>query len=83
MVRESVKSGSELLKINRLLTRRLSFKHIFMLGLVQGLGTALGATIIAGVVLALLLRFANFLDIPLINQYIESRTNNSPIERFP
>ena len=54
-----------------------------MLGLVQGLGTALGATIIAGVVLALLLRFANFLDIPLINQYIESRTNNSPIERFP
>jgi len=83
MVKESIKSGSELHKIDRLLTKRLSFRHIFMLGLVQGLGITLGATIIAGLFLALLLRFFNFLDIPLVNQYIETSTKNSPVECFP
>ena len=50
---------TELKRINDLLGKRVSYKRMFLLGIVHGIGSAIGATIIAGIALALLFRFIN------------------------
>ena len=71
--------GSGLKRANDLLSRRLSYKLTFLHGIVHGIGNAIGATSIAGIVIAFLLRFVNFLDNPVINQYIETNDINTPM----
>ncbi|MBI4136864.1 hypothetical protein HY469_02265 [Candidatus Roizmanbacteria bacterium] len=49
--------NSELKHTNTLLAKRLSYKRMFLLGIVQGIGSAIGATIIAGIAIAIFFRF--------------------------
>lgn len=59
--------NENLIRLNENLERQLSFKFIILKGAVYGLGTAVGATIIAGVVLSLLAStFDRADDIPLL-----------------
>ncbi len=41
-------------KTNRLLAKQNSFKRNFALSIVQGMGSALGATLVAGIVIAII-----------------------------
>lgn len=47
----------ELKKLREILTRRGRLGRVFIHGLVQGIGTALGATIIAALAIAIFLQF--------------------------
>ena len=64
---------SELKRNNDLLEKRISFKRMFFLGITHGLGSAIGTTIIAGILVALLLRFVQSVEnVPFLNQYVQS-----------
>ena len=60
------------------INNQISFKRSFLLSIVQGIGTAIGATLVAGTAIALLYRIITSFDsIPLIQHlippsYIES-----------
>ncbi len=55
------------------LDKLVSYKHNFLRGIVGGIGTAIGATLIAGVIVAVFAAFVDTVDeFPLINDIIES-----------
>jgi hypothetical protein len=59
--------NENLIRLNENLERQLSFKFIILKGAVYGLGTAVGATIIAGLVLSLLANtFDRAEEIPIL-----------------
>lgn len=60
-------------KLERRLARINSWQHIFFRGIISGIGTAVGASLIAGVSFALLFRFlssAGFL--PYVDTLLET-----------
>lgn len=62
-------------EINEKLEKRVSLLENFKVGIVRGLGTAIGATIVAGIALALLSRVIDQVeDVPIIDDFVE-RTN--------
>ena len=69
------KFGPELKRTNDLLLKRVSYRHTFFLGIVQGIGYAIGASIIAGLMVAFLIRFLQTVDkLPFLDQNIETDT---------
>ncbi|KKQ26457.1 MAG: hypothetical protein US62_C0020G0017 [Candidatus Woesebacteria bacterium GW2011_GWA1_37_8] len=57
--------------LNQTLSKQNSFKRAFLLSLLQGIGTAIGATLVAGGVIALFYRFVLSVDsIPLIQKLV-------------
>lgn len=65
----------ELKKVNSNLSKQISFKRGFLLSMIQGIGTAVGATLIAGIVIALLYQFIISIDtLPLIQKLFPQPT---------
>jgi hypothetical protein len=65
-------------QIDNRLYRLTSLKWNFLMGLMRGVSTVIGATIIAGIVFGILARMISSVDsVPFINQLIE----NSGIEQ--
>lgn len=59
--------------LNQRLYRKTNPKHIFLLGLIQGIGYTFGATIVAGLVLFLAVQMIASIDyLPVINQFLSS-----------
>lgn len=55
------------------LTKLTSFKHVFLRGIINGLGTFIGATIVAAVLLAVLSRFIDSVeDVEVIQDIVDS-----------
>ena len=48
--------------INKVLQRNISLKYAFMQGMVRGIGTALGATVIVAIITSLTIHFAGSLE---------------------
>jgi hypothetical protein len=60
-------------RTNVLLQRQVSFAHSFTLSVVRGVGYALGATIVAGLTLAILVRIFQTIDLlPVLERYIDT-----------
>lgn len=63
--------NSNISKLTAVINKQISFKRSFFLALVQGVGTAIGATLVAGIVVALIYQFILSVDnIPLIQKLI-------------
>ncbi len=63
----------ELKTLNHHLSRQTSPKYRFFLGIVTGIGTALGASIIAAILFFFLSQFIKTVeDIPFLNSFIET-----------
>ncbi len=61
----------QLERIEQQLTKQLSFKHNFLISIVRGVGYALGATIIAGLLLTMLSwSIDSIQDVPLFNKIL-------------
>jgi hypothetical protein len=56
---EKVTTEDTLVEINKALWRHSSLSFVFIHGIVRGLGTALGATVLVAIVTSLTLRFAD------------------------
>lgn len=60
-------------EINEKLSRMISFRFIFFKGIINGLATFLGATIVAAFVLAVLSRFIDSVeDVPVLEDVVDS-----------
>lgn len=60
-------------KLNKSITRHNSLRRTFVIGVVNGVGTVIGATVVAGVVLLILSSFIHTIDqIPLLGELIRS-----------
>lgn len=69
--------------LNERLRKQTSVRYIFMYSVVRGIGYALGATIIAGAVLAFLLQVISSIDyLPLINQFLSSEEAREILNSF-
>ena len=65
--------------LNKSIAKSNSLKHAVLIGLLKGVSTALGATIVAAVVIAILGRSIKTLsDIPFVGSLIES----SQVEKY-
>ncbi len=71
------KIESEISRLNTLLEKRVSFKRMFLLGVVHGLGTALGATIVAGIFIALMIKVIQTANISWFEKAYSLYTENS------
>lgn len=72
-------------KIAKYLHRQNSYRHRFLMGIVNGLGVAIGATFVAGVLFAIATKTIDRVeDIPLVGDWVEDARlkdvveNNSP-----
>jgi hypothetical protein len=64
---------AQLVILNQKLHKKTSVKYIFYFAMVQGIGYVFGATLVTGLVLALVLQFATSIDyLPIINQFFSS-----------
>jgi len=60
-------------KLNKSLERSTSFKYVFLRGIINGLATAIGATIVAGAILSILSRTIDSVDdVPVLGEFIEA-----------
>ncbi len=72
-----------LTEINERLKKRTSFKYIFFYSLVQGIGSVIGATLIAGVLVAIAVKILmSFSSIPIIDQLYSMYGLNESFENF-
>ena len=67
--KQSVTVEATLAEINKALWRHSSFGYIFLHGVVRGVGTALGATVIVALITSLTLHFA---DSPHVDAMIQA-----------
>jgi hypothetical protein len=64
---------TELAKLTKQMANANSYWKIFLRGIVAGIGTALGATIIAGLLVAFLASVVDSVDdIPILNNIVQS-----------
>ena len=63
--------------------KQTSFGRIFTLALVRGFGTAVGATVIFGLILASIIQIVRSIDyVPIINNLLSSQAIESVINKF-
>ncbi len=75
---QSDKLVKKLTKLNATIEKQISFLRRFSLGIIQGIGYALGATLFAGVLVAFVLNFlrtTNLDQIPIIQELLKNSTN--------
>lgn len=59
-------------RLNELTGKQISVRHRFLLGMIQGVGTAIGATILAGILFAFLAwTFRSASDIPWLSDLVD------------
>jgi len=59
--------------LNQRLQKKTSFKYLFAFAIVQGIGYVIGATLIAGLMVAIVARLVVTIDdVPFLNQIITS-----------
>ncbi len=63
---------TQLEKFNKNLIRFNSYKMVFLRGIISGVGGAIGATIIAAILISLLTRTIQRMDIPFLNNLLET-----------
>lgn len=67
--------------LNENIEKRNSFGQVFLRGIVSGVGTAIGATIIAGVLLSILANTINSVDdVPILKDIIEQTNFKQVVE---
>ncbi len=77
------KLEGSVLSLEKTVKKQTSFKRIFALSLVHGFGTAAGATVIFGLILALVLQVIKSIDyVPIINNLLSSQAIESVISKF-
>lgn len=63
----------QLLSLNKYLERLTNPKNIFFLGIVRGVGAAVGATVVAGIIFWVLTRvFSTVDDIPVLKDFVDN-----------
>jgi hypothetical protein len=63
----------QLSKINQYLSKLTDPKQIFLLGVVRGVGVAVGATVVAGILFWILTRVFNTVeDVPVLDDFIQN-----------
>lgn len=74
---------SEIEKLTRQIQIQNSLKRNFVVAVLRGFGTALGATAVFGLVLALLLQIVVSIDyVPILNNILSSQAVEELIRRF-
>jgi len=69
--------------LNQRLYRKTNPKHIFLFGLIQGIGYTFGATIVAGLVLFFAVQMIASIDyLPVINQFLSSDGVREVLQSF-
>ncbi len=64
---------NQLTILNQRLQKKTSFKYLFAFAIVQGIGYVIGATLIAGLMVAIVARLVVTIDdVPFLNQIITS-----------
>ena len=70
-------------KLEKRVAKQTSFKRNFTMSLVRGFGGAIGATVIFGLALALIIQIVRSIDyVPIINNILSSQAIESVIDRF-
>lgn len=78
---ESQLMNHNLVKVAKQLEKANSFKLLFIRGIIMGVGTAIGATIIAGIVIAMLVKFLNVAEsFPILNDLLKQSNIQEMIE---
>lgn len=63
--------SNHLAKLDTSIQKKLSFKRNFLLSIVKGVGYAIGATLIAGIVIAILSwSISSIQDVPILNKIL-------------
>lgn len=76
-----IKLEKVLKRIDQNLKKEVSFRHNFMLGVIRGVGTVIGATIVAGFVIMILSQLIKSVDdIPILNTILSSEELKELIE---
>lgn len=66
------KLNKNIIKLNKKLDKRLSFKWIFFNGLVNGIGYAIATTIIIGLIISFLAQHIDSVeDVPILKDFVE------------
>jgi hypothetical protein len=72
---EVVELNSNLDKLSSRLAKIYSYKQVFLRGIVNGVGTIIGATVVAALLLTLVLRFADIFGLrPFLERIIPEET---------
>ena len=70
-------------RLNKNVQRQTSLTHNFALGLVRGLGTAVGATVVFGLVVAFVMQVIKSIDyVPIVNNIVNSQVIEELISKF-
>lgn len=73
----------QLKKLNVKLAKQLSFKHELLISIVRGIGYAIGAGIIAGLIIAILSWTVNSIqDVPVLNDIFASPEIKNALDQF-
>jgi hypothetical protein len=76
-----VKLVEEIQELNTLLKRRISIKYVFFLGIVRGVGTVIGATLVGGLILGFIASNIDRLnEIPIVENFINAERVQEVIE---
>lgn len=71
----------EILEIRKQLEKLNSYPQVFLKGLITGIGTVIGATIVAGLLLSALSRVVSSIDdIPILNEVLNAQQIQSDLE---
>lgn len=64
-------------KLNTLLANQISLPRVFLRGVIGGLGSILGATIVMGIVVGLIAwLLVNLVDVPVVGDFIDQEYVN-------
>jgi len=70
-------------KLNKNLERQNSFGFTLLKGVFWGVGTVIGASIVAGILIAILHKTINTVDeIPIVGNFIEKTINTEDVYEF-
>ncbi len=75
------KLSKSIQKLSKSLDRSTSFRYVFLRGIVNGLATAIGATIVAGLVIGVLSRTIDSIDdVPILGKFVDATNIKEVIE---
>ena len=79
--KETIATSAQIERLNKLMTNQLSLPRVFVRGVIGGVGSALGATIVFGLLVALIAwAVVTLVNVPVVGNYIDQDYVNEQLQ---